>query len=94
MKSKYWIPFVLLFIVLILVVAPGCNRTVTPTTTQYPSSLVPTITSAPSVPAITAADAYTLIQKNGSNPNFVILSSIGNPDKAIVKNKTTWKDHA
>jgi len=73
MKSKYWIPFVLLFIVLTMIVAPGCNRTVTPTTTQYSSSLVPTITSAPSVPAITAADAYTLIQKNGSNPNFVIL---------------------
>jgi len=47
MKSKYWIPIVVLFIVLALVVAPGCNRTTTPTTnpsstTEQPDDVVVT----------------------------------------------------
>jgi|GEM_PF-335337 len=72
MKNKYWMPVILLLFLVNLLLIVGCNQK-TAQTTQPISSPVPTVTSASSVPVITAPDAYQLIQKNIGNPNFVIL---------------------
>jgi len=45
----------------------------TQATTQTTSTEVTTITTEPNVPAINAPDAYSLIEKNMGNPDFVIL---------------------
>ena len=69
MKRKYWIPAIsLLFLINVLFIA-GCSQT----KTQITSPPTTTITTTTGVPTITPPDAYSLIQQNIDNPDFVIL---------------------
>jgi rhodanese-related sulfurtransferase len=73
MKIKYWIPIVSLLFLLNLLLAAGCTQATTQKTTQPISSPEMTIPSVSDVPTISTADAYNLIQKNRSNPDFVVI---------------------
>ena len=69
MKMRHVLSMILLFSLIISVLMVGCSQIKTKTTSTS-STIATTIAN---VPTITAENAYTLIQQNLNNPDFIIL---------------------